>query len=68
MREREWLQAVETATELERLSGVPFRIEIAQYHCELAMNAMIDQQPEQMRIHLANALDANKNVSVLMCY
>jgi len=60
VREREWLQAVETATGLERLSGTPFRKEIAQYHCELAMNAMIDQQPDQVRFHLANALDANK--------
>jgi lipopolysaccharide biosynthesis regulator YciM len=60
VREREWLQAVETAIELERLSGIPFRKEIAQYHCELAMNAMIDQQPDQVRIHLANALNANK--------
>lgn len=60
VREREWLQAVETATELERLSGVPFRKEIAQYHCELAMNAIIDQQPDQARMQLANALDANK--------
>jgi len=60
VREREWLLAVETAIELERLSGIPFRIEIAQYHCELAMNAMIDQQPDQVRFHLANALNANK--------
>ncbi|MCH9798500.1 MAG: lipopolysaccharide assembly protein LapB, partial [Betaproteobacteria bacterium] len=60
VREREWLLAVETAIELERLSGIPFRKEIAQYHCELAMNAMIDQQPDQVRLHLANALDANK--------
>ena len=60
MREREWQQAIETATELDRLSGIPFRKEIAQYHCELAMNAMIDQQPDQVRLHLANALDANK--------
>ena len=60
VREREWLQAIETATELERLSGIPFRKEIAQYHCELAMNAMIDQQSDQVRNHLANALDANK--------
>lgn len=58
--EREWQQAIETATELERLSGIPLRKEIAQYHCELAMNAIIDQQPEQVRMHLANALDANK--------
>ncbi len=60
VREREWLQAIETAIELERLSGIPFRKEIAQYHCELAMNAMIDQQPDQVRVHLTNALDANK--------
>lgn len=60
VREREWLQAVETATGLERLSGTPFRKEIAQYHCELAMNAMIDQQPDQVRFHLANAIDSNK--------
>lgn len=60
VREREWLLAIDTATELERLSGIPFRIEIAQYHCELAMNAMIDQQPDLVRYHLANALDANK--------
>jgi lipopolysaccharide assembly protein B len=60
VREREWLQAIDTATELERLSGIPFRKEIAQYHCELAMNAMIDQQPDQVRLHLADALDANK--------
>lgn len=60
VREREWIQAVDTATELERLSGVPFRKEIAQYHCELAMNAIIDQQSDQVRRHLADALDANK--------
>lgn len=60
VREREWLQAIDVATELERLSGISFRKEIAQYHCELAMNAMIDQQQDQVRLHLANALDANK--------
>jgi len=60
VREREWLHAIETATELERLSGIPFRKEIAQYYCELAMNAMIDQQLDQVRLHLADALNANK--------
>ena len=60
VREREWVQAIESATELERLSGVSFRKEIAQYYCELAMNAVINQQPDEARIHLANALDANK--------
>jgi len=61
VREREWLQAIEMATELERLSGVPFRKEIAQYYCELAMNAIIGQQPDEARIQLAKALSANKN-------
>ncbi len=60
VREREWLHAIETATELERLSGIPFRREVAQYHCELAVNAMIDQQSDQVRLHLANALNENK--------
>jgi len=61
VREREWAQAIEIATELERLSGIPFRKEIAQYHCELAMNAMIAQDYEQAKRLLAQALDANKN-------
>ena len=61
VREREWAQAIEIATELERLSGVPFRKEIAQYYCELAMNAIILQQQDVARVHLNMALDANKN-------
>lgn len=61
VREREWAQAIVTATELERLSGVPFRKEIAQYSCELAMNAIIAQQQDTARVHLNMALDANKN-------
>lgn len=60
-REREWLQAIATATELERLSGVPFRIEIAQYYCELAMNDIIAQRQDAARNYLSMALDANKN-------
>lgn len=61
VREREWLQAIETATELERLSGVPFRKEIAQYYCELAMNDIIAQKQDSARNLLHMALDANKN-------
>ena len=60
VREREWMRAIETATELERLSGVPFRQEIAQYYCELAMNDIIAQQADSARAHLHSALDANK--------
>jgi lipopolysaccharide assembly protein B len=61
VREREWAQAIETATELERLSGIPFRKEIAQYYCELAMNDIISDKYDSAKKLLAQALDANKN-------
>lgn len=61
VREREWAKAITTATELERLSGITFRVEIAQYFCELAMNEMIAQNTENARAQLNLALDANKN-------
>ena len=60
-REREWTKAITTATELERLSGLTFRVEIAQYYCELAMNDMIAQNQNNARAQLNLALDANKN-------
>lgn len=61
VREREWSKAVEIATELERLSGIPFRKEIAQYHCEQAVQANLGNDREAARKHLDEALDANKN-------
>lgn len=61
VREREWSQAITIATELERLSGVPFRKEIAQYYCELAMNAIITQDYDVAKPLLAQALEANKD-------
>lgn len=61
VREREWARAIETATELERLSGIPFRKEIAQYYCEIAMNHLMAQSTEGARKALETAIDANKN-------
>ena len=61
VREREWTRAIETATQLERLSGVSFRIQIAQYYCELAMNDIIAQKLDTARNQLHKALDSNKN-------
>lgn len=60
VREREWSQAIAMATELERLSGVPFRKEIAQYYCELAMNAIIAEENATAKELLSDALEANK--------
>jgi lipopolysaccharide biosynthesis regulator YciM len=61
VREREWSQAIAMATEIERLSGVSFRKEIAQYYCELAMNAIIAEDAVAAKQLLAEALEANKN-------
>ncbi|HSD84890.1 MAG TPA: lipopolysaccharide assembly protein LapB [Anaerolineae bacterium] len=55
IREREWLRAIETSQELERLSGVPFHKEIAEFYCELAA-ANPSEAPQQ----LAQALQVNR--------
>lgn len=61
VREREWAQAISTAIELERLSGVSFRKEIAHYHCEIAINDLLAHNPSGAILALESALDANKN-------
>ena len=61
VREREWERAVKAATELERLSGVPFRIEIAHYYCEMAVKSQLANDTHSARFELEQALNANKN-------
>lgn len=61
IREREWEHAIKIATELERLSGIPFRREIAQFYCEMAMNSILEHDNHTARHELEMALDANKN-------
>ena len=60
-REREWHRAVKVATELERISGIPFRKDIAQFYCEMAVKSILDQDLHTARHELEMALDANKN-------
>jgi lipopolysaccharide assembly protein B len=60
VREREWEHAIESAKELERLSGVPFRKEIAQYYCEMAVKSILTNDHHTARHELEKALDANK--------
>jgi len=61
VREREWERAIEIAMELERVSGVPFRKEIAQYYCEMAVKSILDNDYPTARSKLEKALDANTN-------
>lgn len=61
VKEREWAKAIDMAVELERLSGTSFRKEVAQFHCELAVNAMIAQHWDEANGHLLQALEDNKD-------
>jgi len=61
IREREWERAIKSATELERISGVSFRKEIAQFYCEMAMKSILENDLHTARHELESALDANKS-------
>jgi len=61
IREREWERAIKSATELERISGISFRKEIAQFYCEMAMKSILENDTHTARHELEMALDANKN-------
>lgn len=61
VREREWERAIKAATELEQLSGVPFRIEIANYYCEKAINSKLTNDTQTAITQLNQALTENKS-------
>jgi len=60
-REREWERAIKTTIELERISGVPFRKEVAQFYCEMAVKSIFNNDNHTARYELEKALDSNKN-------
>ncbi len=60
VREKEWLQAINVAERLEALTGRPLRMEIAQFHCELAQQQILLGQLEPGRTNLADALEVNR--------
>jgi lipopolysaccharide biosynthesis regulator YciM len=61
IREREWPNAIKSATELERISGVSFRKEIAQFYCEMASKSLLENDAHTARHELDMALEANNN-------
>ena len=61
VREREWERAIKAATELERLSGVSFRVEVSHYYCEMAVKSKLANDLHTARFELEQALNANKN-------
>ena len=61
IRERNWPHAIETAKELEQLSNVSFRKEIAQFHCEQAAKALQSEDIALAKSELETALKTNKH-------
>jgi lipopolysaccharide biosynthesis regulator YciM len=53
--EKDWRRCLEVAEQLESLTGVSMRTEIAQYHCELAEEALKAADVPAAQGHLAEA-------------
>jgi len=61
VKEREWEKAVETATELEKISGVSFRISVSHYYCEIAVNQILNKNYTLAKKSLNQALEESIN-------
>jgi len=60
-KEREWNKAIETATQLEKISGVSFRDNISQFYCEIAVIFILEKKNALAKDSLMKALDEYKN-------
>ncbi len=60
-KEREWNKAIETATQLEKISGVSFRDNISQFYCEIAVIFILEKKNALAKDTLMKALDEYKN-------
>ncbi|MGC2520052.1 MAG: lipopolysaccharide assembly protein LapB [Burkholderiales bacterium] len=58
--EKDWLEAIAVARELEKDSGQSAQMEIANYYCELAMSEATHSRPEEAKRHLDAALAAHR--------
>ncbi|PLZ01841.1 lipopolysaccharide assembly protein LapB [Burkholderia sp. WAC0059] len=57
--EKDWNRSIDTARQLETMGAASLDREIAQFHCELAQEALQRKQPDEARRQLALALQAN---------
>ena len=54
--EKDWEKAVDSAQQLETVTGQSHQKEIANFYCEMASRDIIDSRPEAARPHLERAL------------
>ncbi|CAG9274915.1 lipopolysaccharide assembly protein LapB [Paraburkholderia unamae] len=57
--EKDWNRCIETARGLETMGAASLDLEIAQFHCELAQEALQQKKADEARRQLALALKAN---------
>ncbi len=58
--EKDWEKAIGVAASLPDHESVHWRTEVANFHCELATNALANSDFEQTRRHLDAALEVNR--------
>lgn len=57
--EKDWNRSIDTARRLETMGAASLDLEIAQFHCELAQEALQQKKPDEARRQLDLALKAN---------
>jgi len=57
--EKDWKRSIDTARQLETMGAAPLGLEIAQFYCELAQEALQQKHPDDARRQLGLALNAN---------
>ncbi|AJK45447.1 lipopolysaccharide assembly protein LapB [Burkholderia plantarii] len=57
--EKDWNKSIVTARKIEAMDGGPLAIEIAQFHCELAQDALAKKNAEAAAAQLRDALAVN---------
>lgn len=60
-REKDWLECINAAKKLEKITGVTFNKKTAHYYCELAELAIEMNQYEKADEYLKSAINADKN-------
>ncbi len=58
--EKDWLKAVDTARQLEKVSGQSYQKEIANFYCELAAHEMMNSKIQDAGAHLEDALSVHR--------
>lgn len=54
--EKAWEQAIHIARKIEMVTGDPMQVNVAHYHCELALEACVEKNEEEARRLLRRAL------------